>query len=43
MKNKKIYITGHTGMVGSSILWKFNAEGFTNIITANYPGLDLTR
>ncbi len=41
-KNAKLYIAGHTGMVGSAIYRKFNDEKFTNIITRNYPGLDLT-
>jgi GDP-L-fucose synthase len=42
-KNTKIYIAGHTGMVGSAIMRKYHAEGYENIITADYPGLDLTR
>lgn len=43
LKGKKIYIAGHTGMVGSAIHRKMISEGYTNILTANYPGLDLTR
>lgn len=31
-KNYKIYIAGHTGLVGSSLLRKFKAEGFNNIV-----------
>lgn len=42
-KNKRVYIAGHTGMVGSAITRKFTSESFTNIITADYPGLDLKR
>lgn len=42
MKNKKIYIAGHTGMVGSAITRKYQAEGYTNLITRDYPGFDLT-
>jgi GDP-L-fucose synthase len=42
-KNSKIYIAGHTGMVGSAITRKFSAEGFTNIITADHRRLDLRR
>lgn len=30
-------------MVGSAILRRYQAEGYENIITADYPGLDLTR
>lgn len=41
MKDKKIYIAGHRGMVGSAIQRKFESEGFTNIITRNYSELDL--
>lgn len=29
--------------VGSAINRKFLSEGYSNIITADYPGLDLTR
>lgn len=43
LMDKKIYIAGRTGMVGSAILRKYRSEGFANIITADYPGLDLTR
>ena len=42
MKNKKLYIAGHTGMVGSAILRKYHSEGYTNIITRDFPGFDLT-
>lgn len=31
-KNSKIYIAGHRGLVGSAILRKLQAEGYTNII-----------
>jgi GDP-L-fucose synthase len=43
MKNKKIYIAGHRGMVGSAIYRKFRAEGFSNIITRELEELDLLR
>jgi GDP-L-fucose synthase len=42
-KNKKLYIAGHTGMVGSAIMRKFEAEGFRNFITADLNELDLRR
>lgn len=42
MKNKKLYIAGHTGMVGSAITRKYQAEGYTNIVTRDFPGFDLT-
>lgn len=43
MNNKKIYIAGHKGMVGSSIFRKYESEGYTNIITKDFKDLDLTR
>lgn len=43
MKNKKIYIAGHKGMVGSAIYRKFAAEGYDNIITRSIDELDLMR
>jgi len=40
-KNSKIYIAGHTGLVGSAILRKFQQEGFTNLIVKTKSELDL--
>ncbi|WP_343522477.1 GDP-L-fucose synthase [Pedobacter sp.] len=40
-KSSKIYIAGHNGMVGSSIMRKLTAEGFTNIITRSSKELNL--
>lgn len=40
-KDKKIYIAGHNGMVGSSILRKFKKEGYTNFICKSSKELDL--
>ena len=41
-KNSKIYIAGHTGMVGSAITRKLRAKGYTNIIGRTMEELDLT-
>jgi GDP-L-fucose synthase len=41
MKNKKIYIAGHKGMVGSAILRRFQKEGFCNFILRSVEELDL--
>ena len=41
-KNSKIYIAGHLGLVGSTILRKLNKEGYTNLITKSRKELDLT-
>jgi GDP-L-fucose synthase len=40
-KGDKIYIAGHRGMVGSAIMRKLAAEGFTNIVTRTSAELDL--
>lgn len=41
-KNAKIFLAGHTGLVGSAIYRKLINEGFTNIITKEFSELDLT-
>ncbi len=38
----KIYIAGHMGLVGSTILNRLQKQGYTNIITRSYSELDLT-
>ncbi|MFZ4797163.1 MAG: GDP-L-fucose synthase family protein [Bacteroidia bacterium] len=38
----KIYIAGSNGMVGSAVVRKLQAEGFTNLITKSSKELDLT-
>lgn len=43
MKKKKIYIAGHKGMVGSAITRNLLSKGYNNLLTADYPGLDLLR
>jgi GDP-L-fucose synthase len=40
-KNAKVYIAGHNGMVGSSLVRKLKNEGFTNIILRSSKDLDL--
>ena len=40
-KDKKIYIAGHKGMVGSAIFRKLTSEGYSNIITRSSSELDL--
>ena len=39
--NSKIFIAGHNGMLGSSILRKFKSKGYKNIIVVNKKNLDL--
>jgi GDP-L-fucose synthase len=41
-KESKIYIAGHTGMVGSAILRKLKSEGFSNLILKTSKELNLT-
>ena len=40
-KNSKIYISGHNGMVGSSIVRLLKSEGFDNIVVRSSSQLDL--
>jgi GDP-L-fucose synthase len=42
-QNKKIFIAGHRGMVGSACLLLLEKEGFNKIITKNRSELDLSR
>ncbi len=37
-----VYIAGHRGLVGSALLRKFQAEGFTNLLVRTRAELDLT-
>ena len=40
--NDKIYIAGHSGLVGSAILRKLKTQGFINLIVRSHSELDLT-
>ena len=39
--NSKIYVAGHSGMVGSAIVRKLNIEGFNNLILRSHKDLNL--
>ena len=41
-KDKKIYVAGHLGMVGSAIVRALKADGYDNIIVKTRKELDLT-
>jgi GDP-L-fucose synthase len=41
-KSSKIYIAGHNGMVGSALVRKLKAEGYSNLILKSSADLDLT-
>ncbi len=40
-KDAKIYIAGHRGLVGSALVRKLQAEGFSNLVTRTRQELDL--
>ena len=40
-KTSKIYVAGHTGMVGSAIIRELQKQGYSNIITKSHAELDL--
>ena len=42
-KDSKIYVAGHSGMVGSSIVRQLKKEGYNNIIVRTHKELDLIR
>ena len=39
----RIYVAGHTGMVGSAIVRALQRQGYTDIVTRSHKELDLTR
>lgn len=41
-KDEKIYVAGHTGLVGSAIVRNLKNKGYTNIIGRTHKELDLT-
>jgi GDP-L-fucose synthase len=42
-KRARIYIAGHTGLVGSALLRSLQAKGYSNLITRTHEELDLER
>ncbi len=42
-KDSKIYVTGHRGLVGSSIVRELQRKGYTNLVFRTHKELDLTR
>src|SRR6476646_1169463 len=40
-KQARIYVAGHAGLVGSAVVRRLEADGFTNILTAKREQLDL--
>ncbi|MFA5859196.1 MAG: GDP-L-fucose synthase [Elusimicrobiota bacterium] len=41
-KNDKIFVAGHTGLIGTALVARLKAEGYDNIITRASSELDLT-
>ncbi|KAA1250520.1 GDP-L-fucose synthase [Mycobacterium simiae] len=41
-RESRVYIAGHCGLVGSALVQKFRAEGFTNLVVRSHRELDLT-
>jgi len=41
-KNSKIYVAGHTGLIGSALIRKLKVLSFSNVITRTRKALDLT-
>lgn len=41
LQNKKVYLAGHTGMVGSAIFRELGNRGYKNLIYKNFSELDL--
>ena len=41
-KDSKIYIAGHRGLVGSALVRRLEAQGFTNLVTRTRSELNLT-
>lgn len=40
-KSSKVYVAGHTGLVGSAIMRKLKTEGYGNIVAMSHSELDL--
>ncbi len=43
IKESKIYVAGHRGMVGSAILRELQRQGYENLVVRTHSELDLTR
>ena len=41
-RSARIYVAGHRGLVGSAVVRRLQADGFTNLVTRTHAELDLT-
>ena len=41
-KDARIFVAGHTGLLGSALVRKLTNDGYRNIITQTHKELDLT-
>ena len=41
-KNSRIYVAGHNGLMGSSLLRLLKEKNYSNLITRTHKSLDLT-
>lgn len=41
-KNSKIYVAGHTGLIGSAVVKNLQRQGFNNIVVRSHSDLELT-
>ncbi|MCU0608163.1 MAG: GDP-L-fucose synthase [Chitinispirillaceae bacterium] len=41
-KNNKVFVAGHTGLVGSALIRKLTEKGYTSLVTRTHHELDLT-
>ncbi|MEY2524362.1 MAG: GDP-L-fucose synthase, partial [Ilumatobacteraceae bacterium] len=39
--DSRIYVAGHAGLVGSAVVRRLEADGYTNVLTATRQQLDL--
>ena len=43
MKDAKIYVSGHSGMLGGAVMRLLESNGYSNVITRTHQELDLSR
>jgi len=41
-KRSKIYVAGHTGLLGTALMERLASSGYTNVVTSPHTSLDLT-